>query len=347
MNTAETDYLSSSSKVLLSPSGGSNSAPTTPRSIATSIGQAFLSPTTPTASSKRPTTTHHAHNFGADITTATRNKGIDVDIIMDPSTNNESNKQPKLMARLLQSMEEGGYITERIHVPKQLWYQNQVRLPALDAKISSCEQLLGLLLRMHTHTPHFGATSEQKDITNEALHDLGRLEHTLDQIKQTFGKVTYDSSSAPQQQSSIPPQQSSLSLLASTTYQQTSTSQDHSNQQHLKSITDPMTLWSNKLSKSVERMRIEAKPSEEQVHAYISSLIRLFSMASVLDEWRDRLMEVSRTAPMNSAYIYDHLLQKTMMCTGTLHSVVCSFVMRDFAILLNKWLKRCREWTLD
>lgn len=66
-----------------------------------------------------------------------------------------------------------------------------------------------------------------------------------------------------------------------------------------------------------------------------------------IDEWRDTLMELSGSVPMNKAYLYDLLLQKTMMCTGTLHTVVCSFVMRDFAILLNKWLKRCREWTLD
>jgi hypothetical protein len=184
-----------------------------------------------------------------------------VAIIMDPSTHNETNKQPKLMARLLQSMEEGGYVTERIHAPKQLWYQNQVRLPAIDAKITSCEQLLALLHRMHTYTPHFGAFS-QKDITTEALHDLGRLEHVLDQIKQNFGKVTFDASLAPPTPTASSSHSIQPSLASSTAYQQASSHPPPPPpQDNLKSITDPMAQWGNKLSKSVERMRIEAKSS--------------------------------------------------------------------------------------
>ncbi|ORZ14522.1 hypothetical protein BCR42DRAFT_452284 [Absidia repens] len=333
--------------------GGSDSLPTTPRSVATSIGQTFLSPTTPT---KRPTinnTTNTGsmphHFFGVDSATAMLNKGIDVKNVFETTPSNMDNKQPKLMARLLQSMEEGGYITDRIHAPKQLWYQTQVRLPAIDAKITSCEQLLVLLQRMHTRTRQLDA------MTTEASHDLGRLEHILDQIKHSFGKTTTASHDA------LPPtptpqySHSSSLLSASSAYQTTSSASASTQepQQHThpsnnnKSTKDPMATWSSKWSKSVERMRMDTKSSEEQIHAYISTLIRLFSMASVLDEWRDTLMDMSRSQTMDKAYLYDHLLQKSMMCTGTLHTVVCGFVMQDFAILINKWLKRTRDWLLD
>lgn len=45
--------------------------------------------------------------------------------------------------------------------------------------------------------------------------------------------------------------------------------------------------------------------------------------------------------------LYENLLSKIQTCADTLQKVVCGFVLQDFTILLNKWMKRSREWTMD
>ncbi|CAO3590924.1 unnamed protein product [Absidia cylindrospora] len=337
----------SSSFMLLSPPIGSISQPSTPKSMTSSIDHTVASPRTSSSSASKRPIVHPmqlpSHSFGTQATQTALNKGIDVSITMKSSTMNQYNKQPKLMARLLQSMEEGGYITDRLHVPKQLWCQKQVRLPAIDAKVSTCEQLVTVLERMHTITRLLDQLDlPQQDITTEALYSLGRLDHLLDNVKQTFGKLLHD-----QNHSAPPP------LTPTTASTQQGKHHTHQHEPLPKSTTtissfkDPMAAWSGKFSKSVERMKIESKSSEEQIHAYRSTLIRLFTLASIFDGWRDIFTSLLGKVSMDKAYIYDHLLQKTMMCNGTFHTVICGFVMQDLYILMDKWLKRNRDWLLD
>ena len=44
---------------------------------------------------------------------------------------------------------------------------------------------------------------------------------------------------------------------------------------------------------------------------------------------------------------YAMFLSRLQTCSETLEKIICSFVLRDITLLLNKWLKRSREWSLD
>jgi hypothetical protein len=46
-----------------------------------------------------------------------------------------------LIRRLEQTMTTGGFLTKRMYVPRAIWYQSLVRLPAVDTKISACQRL--------------------------------------------------------------------------------------------------------------------------------------------------------------------------------------------------------------
>ncbi|CAO3615505.1 unnamed protein product [Cunninghamella blakesleeana] len=223
------------------------------------------SSTTITSSSSK-----NRHRTPSTNSNSNNNKGVDMKISMGDYLHNEDNKQPKLMGRLLQSMEEGGFITDKIHAPKQLWYQTHVRLPAIDAKINSCEQILSILYRMQSRSIH-----QHND--SEALEDFNRLEFILDSIKQTFGKINYDHQQ--QSTSSIHHHHNNnndhhstskhLSILPSTSneiqkqHQQLHTKSTHTNNNNNNNNNnkDSKTTWSSKLSKSVERMKIDNKPT--------------------------------------------------------------------------------------
>lgn len=140
-------------------------------------------------------------------------------------------------------MEQGGYITDRIYAPKQLWYQMNVRLPAIESKLSSCEQILKVFQRMHDitrlfHQPHL----DQHDITTEAFYLLDKLDRTLDHLKRTCSKSAHGHTSAAEQEGTHHPPDSSA-----VKQRQRST---------IHSLKDPLNTWSTKLS---NRIRIEIK----------------------------------------------------------------------------------------
>jgi hypothetical protein len=73
-------------------------------------------------------------------------------------------KALSLMRSLELSMTVGCHITQRLYVPKNLWYQPNIRLPSLDVKVSVCESTLSALARL------------------EAWHRLEDVKGTLSQL---------------------------------------------------------------------------------------------------------------------------------------------------------------------
>ncbi|KAF9343939.1 hypothetical protein BGX34_006208 [Mortierella sp. NVP85] len=49
-----------------------------------------------------------------------------------------------LMRRLEQTMTTGGFLTRRMYVPRAIWYQSLIRLPAADTKMNACQTLSNL-----------------------------------------------------------------------------------------------------------------------------------------------------------------------------------------------------------
>ncbi|CDH57906.1 predicted protein [Lichtheimia corymbifera JMRC:FSU:9682] len=235
-----------------------------------------------------------------------------------------------LMQRLSRSMVEGAYLTERLYVPKELWYQPNIRLPALDAKLAACELLIAGLERL----------ALLDDVTDIPLaqKELCLLEQSLDHIRDTFarkiGIMQHDDDGNNQTSSnttnnnnnnshSIPSSPSSSTSITATKSSKSS--------------------WSNKLSKSVERMKLESSRTLD--HQYIQTLINLLSSTQILDAWHTQYSEILRCEPSEDHYL--PLLVKVEAVTETMQKIVCGFILRDFSILFNKWSKRSRQWLID
>jgi len=56
------------------------------------------------------------------------------------------------MHKLEQTMLTGGFLSKRLYVPRTIWYQSAVRLPAADSKISACQALSAALGRITTQS---------------------------------------------------------------------------------------------------------------------------------------------------------------------------------------------------
>ena len=73
-----------------------------------------------------------------------------------------------LLKRLKQSMVQGAYLTDRLYVPKELWYQSKQELPDLDNKLALAEHLLKVLKNMRSRSEPFRILNELQ-ILEEAL----------------------------------------------------------------------------------------------------------------------------------------------------------------------------------
>ncbi|KAF9188066.1 hypothetical protein BGZ51_000860 [Haplosporangium sp. Z 767] len=80
-----------------------------------------------------------------------------------------------LMRNLEQTMTSGGFITRKLYVPRQIWYQRTlVRLPAVETKINVCQTLAGMLDRMITQSKK-GLLNLQVEAGGGAAGDQSRV----------------------------------------------------------------------------------------------------------------------------------------------------------------------------
>lgn len=101
-----------------------------------------------------------------------------------------------LMRRLEQSMTTGGFLTKRMYVPRAIWYQSLVRLPAIDAKVNACQTLTALFSKLATQSQKGllnlmvdgggGAEGDAERMT--VLKELESLEQAANQVQAKLSK---------------------------------------------------------------------------------------------------------------------------------------------------------------
>ncbi|GAA5808748.1 hypothetical protein MFLAVUS_002143 [Mucor flavus] len=237
------------------------------------------------------------------------------------SVNEDTTTSITLMDTFLESMTQGGFITSNLYAPKDLWFQSNIWLPATDAKIVACELLFVILEKME----------KRKDFHDfSAIEiDLSVLEQTLNHIKDTLIKKL---GCLIPENDSVETNSSRYSFMGGSSGIKT---------------TQTLSAWSSKLSKSVERMKFEASKaiptSDQNNEAYIKTLIRLFTLAKVLDQWNTIIEGVAHQKPLT----YKRAFLTIQRCINLFKVTVCEFVLKDYEALLDKWLKRSSDWMFD
>lgn len=110
-----------------------------------------------------------------------------------------------LVKRLRETMVQGGRLSDRLHIPKELWYQENVSLPHLDSKLAHMQRLLDVFKRLKASACKHDAPDLYKELqTVEAI--LREI-----QSQQKKYKSTMDQEHLQQQRSSIIKKSSSTS----------------------------------------------------------------------------------------------------------------------------------------
>ncbi|KAJ3415264.1 hypothetical protein HDV05_005274 [Chytridiales sp. JEL 0842] len=207
-----------------------------------------------------------------------------------------------LMRLLARTMRSGGMLTPRLHVPRHLWYQSGAKFVAIEAKFAACENI-------------FIALNGIKDLD---CRDHSAVKSALDEFETLLDNV-----------------RSSLSKKLRFLENERKGSESNASGDNSSSTKDSggFKAWSSKLTRSLSTLGKGKAEKVADLSTYIELLARLFTTVQILESWMTYYEE-------NQSQASSYCLDKLRRISGFFGTVVCAFVMRDFEILLERYLKK-------
>lgn len=191
-----------------------------------------------------------------------------------------------LMKLLAQTMTRGGYMTAKLYVPKNVWFQLGAKFTAIETKFTSCETILIYLQKI-------------KDVdmgdTNMITKELEEFCQQLDQIQNSLARK--------------------LRFI-----------------NEIKGKETKLAQMGSKITKSMERLQANVMRLRiDDDAAYIELLVEIFEISQVFPQWLTRF----ENEPV--------ILGKLKRVSDFFYSVLCAFVIRDFNMLLERYMKKTRH----
>ncbi|KAI9610824.1 hypothetical protein H4Q26_008666 [Puccinia striiformis f. sp. tritici PST-130] len=259
-----------------------------------------------------------------------------------------------LMRQIRTSISTGAYVSPRLYVPRQMWYQVQVKLHGLETKIKLMETLIaglelverdgaglvgievpGAVSREAVWDPAQGRNSKPTlssqvlTITERFMKRLEIFEELLDNLQSGGAKKLG---------------------LNTTGLQETAYGQDN-----LRKAGGFGTLMAHKLGKGLDRITL-GRGNADLPTLYVDTIARLFDKSQTIDVHLGSLELAARSQGNSSGSgMYSAIGQQSKQhIEGRLRrvsefysTVVCRFVVADMGVLLDKYVKRGGNWCGD
>ncbi|KAF9428931.1 hypothetical protein BGZ94_000426 [Podila epigama] len=284
-----------------------------------------------------------------------------------------------LMHKLEQTMMTGGFLTKRMFVPRAIWYQSLVRLPAADAKISALQTLTTLFSKfmttsraMHVNLMAEAGPEGDKDRTT-IVKELDQMETAANQVQAKLSKklsfihrpgksgspLTVGTNQGYHEDMQGPPTNGgggTPSIYgASSIYG--SNSFDWSGQEE-PPMPNQTTTTSMSPSGAEKKkgggvsvgsagtdasggLKSQWKSFSKSVQKSMEAVIRLFQASYFLESMMRHYMTLT---PFGSQL---QILNKLRRLTDVLNQAICAFVVRDMGELMGKYVKRVSAWVSE
>ncbi|KAJ5352482.1 hypothetical protein N7452_001456 [Penicillium brevicompactum] len=244
----------------------------------------------------------------------------------------------------------GGYLSEKLFIPRDVWRVKNVKLKALEDKVSNCDLLTAALLKL--------AKVDSYD-ADAVLVEMQSFEGVLDQVQSFLSKKLgndvgvqasmplFKPASTPDEpaQTEAAPNKSYLTwkrLRAKTSGLGTTTPTPgarESNKDNLTLNSVPMTAVSGV---QVQRNVTELEFSGPNAN-YMGALARLFDAAQVLEQIAH---QVEDPGLKHSSKTHVGLELSTRHAAEFFGFYICRFALADVSLMLDKFIKRGSEWVL-
>lgn len=254
----------------------------------------------------------------------------------------------------------GGYLSTKLFIPRDVWRVKNVKIKAVEEKISNCDLLTAALLKL-----------AQVDVydADAILEEMQSLENVLDQVQATLAKKLGHEVGV----------QGSMSLFRSTSMDDTGPAADSTSSSKTASGSSRSYLssWRKLRSKNsninsatpvsngkeggkenltMPSLPMTSTPSERRSKRdltqlefagpnanYMGALARLFDAAQVLDQIAH---QVEDPGLKHSSPTHVGLELSTRHAAEFFGFYVCRFALNDVSMMLDKFIKRGSEWVL-
>ncbi|KAG5297688.1 MIT domain-containing protein [Histoplasma ohiense] len=253
----------------------------------------------------------------------------------------------------------GGYITAKLFVPRDVWRVQNVKLKAVEEKISSCDLLTAALLKL--------AQADNYD-AEAVLEEMQSLENVLDQVQNIWSKKLGNEVGV---QGSMP--------LFKSSVEDTSTIHENAAGRHAGgSSKSYLTSWRKLRSKNSgtgspaqstsapkdggrDALTMKSLPMTDSLDfrtpkrnvtqlqctgpnaSYMSALARLFDAAQILDQIA---RQVEDPGLKHSSETLVGLELSARHASEFFGFYVCRFVLNDIGLMIDKFVKRGSEWVM-
>ncbi|KAF9435849.1 hypothetical protein BGZ76_005397 [Entomortierella beljakovae] len=287
-----------------------------------------------------------------------------------------------LMRKLEQTMTSGGFLTKRMYVPRTIWYQSLVRLPAADTKISVCQTLITLFNKL-SKQGQSGQLNLAIESGPEGDTERGALLKELDALETAATQVQ---SKLSKKLSFIPrPGKNGLNLTISTNQGYNEDMQGpatggaasvfgaqslYGDNQHWNQSDEPPLPTSGTLNyeKSTKKGGVSVGGSAPDANTGgLKGQWKSFSKSVQKSIGNDKIDDTSTyTETMvrlfQASYILESMLRhyspspyqlniqitnKLRRLCDVLSQVICAFVVRDLGELMGKYVKRVGAWVSE
>ncbi|KAH9178881.1 hypothetical protein EDB89DRAFT_1928945 [Lactarius sanguifluus] len=231
---------------------------------------------------------------------------------LPPTAPSDPLRKPYHMMSLLRHTmvsKTGGYITPRLHVPQEVWSQGGARLLNLPEKVRVVEVLCSSLEEVqHTSGGVFGAGN----VSASLAPGVGKKEGELWSLKlEEFSNCL-------------------------------GVGEGFMIKKH-----SGVTSWGGKLTRQLDKLTNQK--NLDSPASYVQGLSRLFAQVQLLDE-HSRAVSMQPIAPAYASLtpeLRSAIESKLRRSSEFFATVVLTFVVRDMAQLLDKYVKKCEKWLAE
>ncbi|KAF8506863.1 hypothetical protein F5888DRAFT_1603107 [Russula emetica] len=242
---------------------------------------------------------------------------------LPPTAPSDPLRKPYHMMNLLRhtmTSKTGGYITPRLHVPQEVWSQGGARLLNLPEKVRVVEVLCSSLEEVqHISGGIFGAGN----VSTSLAPGIGKKEGELWSLKlEEFSNVS---------DGVVGNFGKKLGVGEGFMIKKTS----------------GVTSWGGKLTRQLDKFTNQK--NLDSPASYVQGLSRLFAQAQLLDE-HSRAISMQPIAPAYASLspeLRSAIESKLRRSSEFFATVVLTFVVRDMAQLLDKYVKKCEKWLAE
>ncbi|KAF3491137.1 epstein-Barr nuclear antigen 2 [Arthroderma uncinatum] len=324
------------------------------------IGKTYSLPAVPTLGVSGPSKHLFDNNIHSPLTPGSPNPNApDAPIPLEPCPQSFLLRPFWLMRCLYETIAHprGGYLTTKLFIPRDIWKVKNVRIKALEEKISNCDLLTAALLKL--------ATVDTND-ADAVLEEMQTFENILDQVQAVWSrklgsevgvqggmalfKLSADETSPAVDSSSKLSSSGSKSYLSSwrklrskssgvTSTSSSSLSRDNS-KDNPTICTLPMTDLASSAAPRRDVVEINCNGPNAN---YMSALARLFDAAQVIDQIA---RQVEDPGLRHTSQTLVGLELSTRHASEFFGFYACRFALNDIGLMLDKFIKRGSEYVL-